>query len=119
MSLEPDMDGLMLDKWSSVTKLSAGDAIAIGISQVTPLISRNSGAGVAIGFSMIEAGSINVDVGKPELFIILEGSMTVSIGDETQSVSENELIWLPANSIATVTTLAPCRVLYAIIGDAE
>lgn len=106
-------------KWGGMTKVLPGDAITMGNSQVRPLIARNSGAGVALGFSVVEAGSMDVEVCKPELFVVLEGSLTVSSGGETLTVSENELLWIPANSSIKVTTLTPCRVVYAIIGDSN
>lgn len=104
-----------MEEWGKMKKVAPQAAIEMGISQVSPLMSRNAGTGLALGFSVIGVGSMQVEMAKPELFIVLEGAMRVTSGEETLTVSANEMIWFPAGTTIELATSAPCRVIYAIL----
>lgn len=101
--------------WTKIAKIAAAAPIAIGNSQVSSLIPRGSGTGLVTGFSVIEPGSMTVEMDKPELFIILDGQMSVASDGEIYSVGPNEMIWFPAGTTIQLTVAAPCRVIYAIL----
>lgn len=104
-----------MSEWENVRKLDAMAPIEMGLSEVHRLISRNSGAGVALGFSELKPGNMEMEVSDPELFVVLEGQMTVSCRTSKSIIEEGQAIWLPPKTNHVLSISKPCRVLYVIV----
>lgn len=101
--------------WTKVSKLERMAPIEAGSSRVARFIARGSGVGVATGFSEIDPGWMDVEIGDPELFIVLEGVLQIEAGGQLSRVEANEAVWLPAGEAIRLGSPDGCRLLYTII----
>lgn len=103
-----------MDDWNTIRKLQCLAPAQTGIANVLRIIPRNSGTGLALGFSEFEPGSISMDVEQPEVFIVLEGSLAISANDTSTTLKADEALWMPAGSSLEISVSEPTRVVYII-----
>lgn len=102
--------------FNAVKKMQPMAPIQMGLSAVSRLIGKESGVGVAMGFSQFTAGSMDLEVNDPEIFVLVEGDLTVTNEGTQHTLVPGEAIWMPAGSSVGLTVLDSCKLLYLILG---
>lgn len=106
-----------MSEWQTIRKIANPEPLGFGNSTAFPILPRAAGLGMSIGFSEFVPGSSEVDVPKPECFLVYAGELEIVCGDQSWTLRKGEAIWMPAGSKVTAIAHQPCSLVYAIILD--
>jgi ethanolamine utilization protein EutQ (cupin superfamily) len=104
-----------MDDWHALKKLQCQAPSETGIAQVHRIIGRNSGANLACGITEFMPGSIDMEVSQPEVFVVLDGALSINSNDTAMELAKNEALWMPSGSALQISVSEPTRVVYIIL----
>ena len=106
-----------MDSWKSIRKLAPMTPIVDGISSIERMIPRSSNAGLAFGYCDFQPGTIDMEVGNPEAFILLAGSLIARCGDDVVELETGNALWMPEGTSLKISAHDAARVIYIIRED--
>lgn len=103
-----------MDNWNTIRKLAPMAPIGDGISSIERLMPRGSNTGLVFGYCDFEPGTINMEVGDPEVFIVVAGTLLAKAGDEDIELEAGTALWMPAGMSLQISAPEAARVVYVI-----
>jgi len=82
-------------------------------AQVAQLCGADDGSKLGVGIVRLKKSSIPWRIKYDEFILVLDGTLTITIGSEQLTASAMEAIWLPAGTSLTYIS-DEARLLYAI-----
>jgi uncharacterized cupin superfamily protein len=110
-----DMDGVAVFRLADVAVKHAaadpGDVVSGAPTLGTTPLTTLGDTGVEVGLWEMSVGAVR-DVEVDEVFVVLAGSATISVGDSSVSVGPGDLVRLTAGTATTWEVTSPIRKLY-------